>query len=110
MTAFCTTLAMTTDFTDYEPPRFEWDDWKGKALAKGLDEDLATLGREVYREAINHAWPGRLQWVCMDPMLTHFLTKSPQTARQFYEAMLATDGFQFAFEENGSGIIELLNF
>jgi len=96
---------------DYEPPRFEWDDWEEQALARGLDPELATLGRAVFREAIQHAWPWSLRVVCCEPTLDDMLTRAPQTAKQFYETMLATDGFRFAFVESEtcSDMIELCN-
>ena len=47
--------AKRTNMTRLQPP-FEWDDWEQAALKRGLDKDLATLGRAVMREAIGHAW------------------------------------------------------
>lgn len=34
----------------------EWDDWYVRALAAGISEELATLGRALMREAIVRAW------------------------------------------------------
>jgi len=95
----------------YEPPRWEWDDWEREALEGGLDPDLATLGRAVFREAIQHNWPWSLREVCCEPTLGDMLTRAPQAAKQFYEAMLITDGFRLAFveSETGSELIELCN-
>ena len=96
---------------DYTPPFFEWDDWEQHALERGLDKELATLGRAVYREAIQHNWPRSLRVVCCEPTLDEMLNRAPQTAKQFYETMLATDGFRFAFVESEtcSDMIELCN-
>jgi len=96
---------------DYQPPFFEWDDWEQHALERGLDPELATLGRAVYREAIQHNWPWSLRVACIEPTLDDMLARAPETAKRFYEAMLATDGFRFAFVESGScsEVIELCN-
>ena len=49
--------------------------------------------------------------VCTEPTLDDMLTRAPETAKQFYETMLATDGFRFAFveSESCSDMIELCN-
>ncbi|MCF6313126.1 MAG: hypothetical protein L3J39_11800 [Verrucomicrobiales bacterium] len=96
---------------DHQPLRFEWDDWQEDALARGLDPDLTTLGRAVFREAIQHNWPRSLRAVCCEPTLNEMLLRAPETAKQFYEMMLATDGFRFAFVESEtcSDMIELCN-
>jgi hypothetical protein len=43
---------------------YPWDDWHRHALARGLDDELAGLGRLLIREAFNHDWPGWLKIVC----------------------------------------------
>jgi hypothetical protein len=91
---------MTTKPTDYKHPRFEWDDWEEDALERGMNKELASLGRSVYREAIQHAWPWSLRVVCVEPTLSDMLVKAPEMAKQFYETMLATDGFRYAFAED----------
>ena len=96
---------------NYQRPFFEWDDWEKHALKRGLDPELASLGRAVYREAIQHNWPWSLRVVCIEPTLDDMLNRAPKTAKQFYETMLLTDGFRYAFIEGGSGLemIELCN-
>lgn len=38
------------------PPKYPWDLWYRRARAEGVDPELADLGRQVYREAIQRAW------------------------------------------------------
>jgi hypothetical protein len=102
---------MTEEPIEHHRPPFVWNDWKEHALKAGMSEELAELGCAVYREAIQHNWPWSLRVACVEPTLTDMLVKAPETAKQFYESMLATDGFRFAFIEGGSGLetIELCN-
>jgi len=102
---------MTEEPTEHRRPPFVWDHWKKHALKAGMSEELAELGRAVYREAIQHNWPWSLRVACMEPTLTDMLVHAPETAKQFYETMLLTDGFRHAFIEGGSGLemIELCN-
>lgn len=98
---------------DYTPPRFEWDYWEEDALARGLDPELATLGRAVLREAINHNWSPMLREVCSDVTLDEVLFKAPELARRLYEVLLETDGLRVAFAEGDPGssdMIELRDF
>jgi hypothetical protein len=46
----------------YEP--FPWDGWKNWAMANGVPEGLATLGRAVIRVAFQNAWDDRLKALC----------------------------------------------
>ncbi len=36
---------------------FEWDAWETRALALGVAEDLAELGKKVMRDAYMQRWP-----------------------------------------------------
>lgn len=36
---------------------FEWDEWKERALARGIAEDLAELGKNLMRDAYMQRWP-----------------------------------------------------
>lgn len=97
---------METD--DRTPPRSAWDYWKEEMLERGLDEDLATLGRSVIREAENHGWGPRLQAFCSGGSLEEILFRAPGLARRLCTVLLETDGLRSAFEEgNGGGTIEL---
>ncbi len=78
------------------PGNFPWDQWEQKAAAAGIDEELAGLGRTVYREAYNHAWGEELQAECGwsdggDALLELALHK-PDLARERWEYLLKTDG------------------
>ncbi|MGC9215158.1 hypothetical protein [Acidithiobacillus sp.] len=43
--------------TDSEEMLFEWDEWKARAVAQGVPEDLAELGRRIMRDAYMQRWP-----------------------------------------------------
>ena len=36
---------------------FEWDEWKTRAVALGVAEDLAELGKKIMRDAYMQRWP-----------------------------------------------------
>jgi hypothetical protein len=36
---------------------FEWDEWKERALARGIAEDFAELGKNLMRDAYMQRWP-----------------------------------------------------
>lgn len=36
---------------------FEWDEWKERAIALGVAEDLAELGKNLMRDAYMQRWP-----------------------------------------------------
>lgn len=46
------------------PGDFPWDRWEKAAIQAGLTEDLANLGRSVFREAFQHEWPNDLKVEC----------------------------------------------
>jgi len=103
-----------SQFDDYTPPTFEWDWWQEEALERGLDKDLATLGRAVLREAIQHNWSPQLRVLCCAEVLDDLLFQAPRQARRLYEVLLETDGLRVAWVEDGeqttSEIIELGGF
>jgi hypothetical protein len=43
---------------------YPWDWWEKRALARGVPNELATLGRAVMREADQHLWEPQLQALC----------------------------------------------
>lgn len=75
---------------------YPWDEWKVKALAAGVPEDLATAGRAVMREAYNHDWPKRLQkecgWGDEGAAMIMLALKEPEKAAKRWEWLEATDG------------------
>lgn len=91
-----------------QPPRFEWDYWEEDALERGLDHQLATLGRAVLREAIQHDWPSLLHQVCSGDTLDALLFKAPELARRLYELLLETDGLRVGFAENDGAKMEMI--
>lgn len=81
---------------DHGPGNYPWDKWERCALQLGVPEELAMLGRAVYREAYQHSWSEDLQAECgwMDSgraMIVLALLK-PQETRRRWQHLLDTDG------------------
>jgi len=78
------------------PGSYPWDEWKAKALAAGLEEELAWLGRALMREAYQHGWNKRLcrecGWSDEGAALLHLALSAPAKARKRWNLLLATDG------------------
>lgn len=76
--------------------QYPWDYWQKAALAAGVPEDLATLGRAVMREADQHAWDDRLRslcgWADKGRRMIRLALKSPATAQKRWQGLLDTDG------------------
>jgi len=75
---------------------YPWDDWQRKALAKGVPEALAGLGRAVMREAFQHDWPEALKsrcgWHDEGLRMIQIALRSPKTAEKRWQRLLETDG------------------
>jgi hypothetical protein len=75
---------------------YPWDDWHRWAIAQGLDEDLAGLGRLLIREAFNHDWSeclkSRCGWHDNGQRMAKLAWRSPATARRRWQRLLDTDG------------------
>jgi hypothetical protein len=81
------------------PGAYPWDDWRRCALAAGLSDELAWLGRSLMREADQHCWCVRLRAECGwndagRAMLARLLTQPRRTAARL-NWLLATDGLRF---------------
>jgi hypothetical protein len=77
---------------------YPWDEWERRALAAGVEKELAQLGRAVMREAYNHGWDGRLKCFCGwdddgAQMLADAL-RAPASASRQWEILLRTDGLR----------------
>jgi hypothetical protein len=77
---------------------YPWDDWERFALARGLDAELAGLGRLLVREAYNHGWEGWLQNLCGwsddGQALLACALRAPKAARRQWEILMRTDGLR----------------
>jgi hypothetical protein len=77
---------------------YPWDDWERYALARGLDAELAGLGRLLIREAFNHGWELWLQNLCGwgddGQALLAFALRAPKTARRQWDILMRTDGLR----------------
>jgi hypothetical protein len=77
---------------------YPWDDWERCALARGLDAQLAGLGRLLIREAFNHGWEAWLQNLCGwsddGQVLLALALRAPKAARRQWEILMRTDGLR----------------
>lgn len=75
---------------------FEWDFWKSHALALGVAEDLAELGRRIMRDAYLERWPeeslGECGWWDDGFGMLAQAQKNPRETRKRWEALLTRYG------------------
>lgn len=89
---------MKPDLSQCTPGNYPWDTWQTRALEAGISEDLAGLGRAVYREAYQHSWNEELTTECGwdddgDEML-ELAIASPDKADERWTHLLRTDGLR----------------
>ena len=77
---------------------YPWDDWERDALAAGVPESLAGLGRLTVREAYQHDWSDRLKSLCgwydRGGRMIRLALRSPKTAEKRWNRLLETDGLR----------------
>jgi hypothetical protein len=77
---------------------YPWDDWERYALDRGLDVELAGLGRLLIREAYNHGWELWLQNLCGwgddGAALLALAFRAPKSARRQWDILMRTDGLR----------------
>jgi hypothetical protein len=77
---------------------YPWDDWERAALAAGVPQDLAEVGRLTMREAFQHAWDERLQSLCgwrdQGRRMIKLALRSPEKAEKRWQRLLDTDGYR----------------
>jgi hypothetical protein len=77
---------------------YPWDDWHRWAIAQGLNEDLAGLGRLLVREAYQHGWEPWLQSLCGwsddGQALLALALRTPKAARRQWDILMRTDGLR----------------
>lgn len=82
---------------------YPWDDWQKAALAAGVPQDLAGLGRLTMREAFQHDWDARLKSLCgwhdRGRRMIKLALRSPETARKRWNRLLDTDGYRGEYDE-----------
>jgi hypothetical protein len=89
--------------TAAKPSEYPWDDWQRQALAAGVSDELANLGRAVMREADQHNWCDSLKYECgissPDPdyarNLIEFVKEQPARYDARWRWLLGTDGLRF---------------
>jgi len=81
---------------------FPWDDWEKDALAAGVSEELAGLGRLTVREAVQHDWDEHLKSLCgwydRGQRMIKLALRSPEKARQRWNRLLETDGYRGEYD------------
>lgn len=83
--------------------KYPWDDWERDALAVGVSQDLAGLGRLTVREAYQHGWDDCLKSLCgwydQGRRMIKLALRSPATARKRWQRLLDTDGYRGEYDE-----------
>ena len=92
---------------------YPWDEWEQAAKKRGMERTLASLGRDVIRDADQHNWAPPLRNLCDEASLMKLLTQAPFLGRRICEILLETDGLRVAFPEDdkrSADMIRLLGF
>lgn len=103
-----TSLGPAEDLSRLRPDaqgRYAWDRWQAKALAAGLSEDLAGLGRAVIREAVQHDWVAGLQaecgWSDDGQAMLELAQRDAAAATRRWTFLLETDGLRGRWTPDG---------
>jgi hypothetical protein len=93
---------------------YPWDRWEKRAIAAGVKDGLAQLGREVMREADQHSWDADLQADCGwpdvegaagdegDRMIARAI-EEPAACRRRWRELLDSDGGRGTYWNQGAG-------
>ena len=83
---------------------YPWDEWERAALAQGLPEPLAALGRAVMRQAHERPWAGWLQahcgWSDGGRQMLRLASQSQGVAQRRWRCLLETDGLSGDYDPN----------
>ncbi len=83
--------------------RYAWDRWRLRAQEAGLPEDLAWLGRDVMREAVQHAWSEELKaecgWADEGQAMLELALRAPKKAEKRWQRLMDTDGLLGHWDE-----------
>jgi hypothetical protein len=84
------------EVTGCEYGSYPWDGWEIHALAQGVADELAGLGRAAIREAWQHDWNGRLKSLCGwrddGRRMLRLALRNPALAQKRWSRLLGTDG------------------
>ena len=87
---------------------YPWNGWEKYALDQGVAADLATLGRDLIREAWQHDWDESLKarcgWSDDGRRLLRQALRSPARAAARWQHLLDTDGGRFQPEQTQEGL------
>ncbi len=83
--------------------RYAWDRWRLRALEAGLSDDLAWLGRNLMREAVQHAWPDELKvecgWEDEGQAMLELALRAPRKTEKRWQRLMDTDGLLGRWDE-----------
>ena len=96
------------DWPGRKPGAWPWDHWENAAKERGMERTLASLGRDVIRDADQHNWSEPLRELCAGGNLLELLTRSPYLGRRLCEILLETDGLRVAYREEKGRESEIL--
>ena len=72
-----------------------WDDWHDRALAEGLSDELAALGRVVMREAVARNWSSAIReecgWLDAGEGMLETASHDPEGTTTRWELLLSRD-------------------
>lgn len=89
-----------------EPGHYPWDFWRVWAVADGVSDDLADLGRSLIREADQHNWSEELHaecgWSDDGQAMIEMALKTPDEARKRWQFLLETDGERGCLDDKGN--------
>lgn len=78
------------------PGNYPWDGWERRARERGVEAELATLGRAVMREAYQHQWEPMLRSLCgwcdEGEAMIALALEHPAHAESTWRKLLETDG------------------
>jgi len=90
------------------PGHYPWDHWETNAVKNGMERTLAHLGRDVIRDANQHAWSEPLRQLCEGESIAELLIRAPYLGRRLCEILLETDGLRVAYTEDGKKSTDLI--
>lgn len=84
---------------------YAWDRWQARALEAGLGQDLASLGRAVMREAVQHSWAPALKiecgWADAGQAMLALALRAGVAAEKRWRYLLETDGLRDRWTADG---------
>lgn len=78
---------------------YPWDRWEAVARAAGVPDELANLGRAMFREAFQHEWDDDLKveagWLDGGQLMIYHALAFPVEVEARWQHLMETDGDPF---------------